>query len=219
MSKDYIPGRINNFNAFQKNYVEIVTKNAENWKIEEAAIKSVSDSQKEWDAVYPKASNMKNRTSADVTARQKCQKDYVKAIRTFTNQQLMYNPLVSDADRRRLGLNVHSDTRTPTPVPVTAPVVTIGMSERQQHTIHFVDEAQSGRGKPQGVHACEIWMKKGSVPTEDAEMRFVATVTKTPHVVYFDAADTGIVVHYKLRWVNTRGQSGPWSAMISGVIG
>jgi hypothetical protein len=34
----------------------------------------------------------------------------------------------------------------------------------------------------------------------------------------FDESEQGQIVHYKLRWVNTRGEHGPWSKPEKAVV-
>jgi hypothetical protein len=217
-NNDYIPANAYAFDAYQKNFLEIVTQNLTLWNISPATITPLEVRQITWDELYPKADNPKNRTSADVLARQQCQAAYTKDIRTFANQQLMNNPLVTDADKDRLGLHVHSTSRHPAPDPTTSPVITkIDTTESQRHILHFTDES-GGRAKPDGVQGCEIFMKKGEVPTTDADFTYAGTNTRSPFVIDFDASELGQTVHYKLRWINTRGKHGPWSRPVSAVV-
>ncbi|HEY5591222.1 MAG TPA: hypothetical protein VIK55_09415, partial [Paludibacter sp.] len=89
-----------------------------------------------------------------------------------------------------------------------------------QHTINFSDEASPrSKAKPEGVHGCEIYMKlDGDAPKEVSEMTYVATDTATPYVLTFDGAKTGKTIYYWLRWVNTRGECGPWSSTMSAMV-
>ena len=52
-----------------------------------------------------------------------------------------------------------------------------------------------------------------------SDLIFVAETTKSPFVNHFNGADAGKMVYYWMRWVNTRGEVGPWSAMVSATIG
>ncbi|MDR2362299.1 MAG: hypothetical protein LBD91_06165 [Prevotellaceae bacterium] len=216
---DYIPKGPNAFNTFQFNFIDLVTTNKAAWGITDAAIAPLAAQKAVWDVVYPKASNEDNRSRADVLAREECQAAYTGDIRLFVNQQLRYNPLVSDPDKLRLGLHVPSGTREDAPEPDKAPlVIKIDTSESRRYTIHFGNELGE-RAKPAGVHGCEIYMKKGGdPPTADSEFTFAGTDTNTPFVVDFDIADIGKTVYYHLRWVNTVGVRGPWSRQESAIV-
>ena len=114
---------------------------------------------------------------------------------------------------------MRATTRTPAPVPTTRPVAKIDTSQRLQHTISFVDEETPGKSKkPDGVIGCEVWFKLGTAPTDPSELTYLATDTKTPYIAVFDGADAGKTAHYMLRWVNRRGERGPWSQTVSATI-
>ena len=100
------------------------------------------------------------------------------------------------------------------------PVATVDTSQRLRHIISFVDElTQTSRAKPAGMVGCEIWVKiGGSAPADPSELTYLATDTRSPYVAEFDGADAGKTAYYMLRWVNTRGERGPWSQTISGTI-
>jgi hypothetical protein len=218
-SRDYIPASPDTFNVYQENFVTQVDQNYHRWNIDwDTTVMPLRNWRDQWNAVYPKAVNSQNRTSADVLERKECQADYTRFIRTFANQNLAHNPLVTDPDKERLGLHVHSNTRHPAPTPTTAPVVIkIDSSESQQHTIYFANEG-GNLAKPDGVHGCEIYMKKGDAPVSDTEYTFAGTDTRSPFVMKFDESELGQIVHYKLRWVNTRGEHGPWSKQVSAIV-
>lgn len=140
------------------------------------------------------------------------------ALRPVVNQ-IQANPAVTDPLRHSLGITVRSTTRTAAGVPTTHPVGTVDTSQRLRHTIAFVDElTPSSRAKPDGVSGCEIWVKVGAAPTDPSELRFLALDTRSPYVAEYDGADAGKTAHYMLRWINTRGERGPWSQTLSGTI-
>ena len=75
------------------------------------------------------------------------------------------------------------------------------------------------RAKPHGVRMCElrelIVDAGGAAPTDPNAMPFLANETKTPNRNDFDPADAGKTVWYALRWINTKGDPGPWSQITS----
>lgn len=46
----------------------------------------------------------------------------------------------------------------------------------------------------------------------------MAIDTNTPYMNEFDPAQGGSMGHWVARWVNTRGESGPWSDVVSATI-
>ena len=128
---------------------------------------------------------------------------------------------MTDAKRAESGMTVRSNTRTPAATPTTRPMAMVDTSQRLRHTINFKDElTPNSKKKPDGVMGAEIWCYIGAVPPVDASTcSFVALDTSTPYVVDYPGADGNKVAHYLLRWVNTRGDKGPWSETVSATIG
>lgn len=219
-NSDFIPGSDGEYNMWQDGLVKNTELNLITWGIPEDDFAKVKLVQTNWVSAFSKASNKQNRTAADVTAKDDARYDYEKVIRPFVAQWLSNNSKVTDSDRTRMGLTVKSGTRTPAPAPTTCPVGIIDFSVRQQHTIRYYDEASAhSNAKPDGVHGCEIYMKvDGDAPKDASELTYVATCTAAPYTVKFDGSKAGKTVYYWLRWVNTRGECGPWSSTMSGMV-
>ena len=217
---DYIPQNDADMNVWQGNLVAIVEPNVTVWGISLDDFTVVKTKQSTWTTAYAKASNKQNRTAADVLAKDDAGDDFKKAIRSFVAQWLASNTKVTDSDRTRMGLTVKTGTRTPTPAPTTSPVGTIDFSVRLQHSIHYYDEASAhSNAKPVGVHGCEIYMKvDGDAPKDASELTYIGTCTASPYTVKFDGAKAGKIVYYWLRWVNTRGEAGPWSTTVNAMV-
>lgn len=134
---------------------------------------------------------------------------------------LQKSALMTDAVRATLHITVPDATRTRSAVPTTRPIAMIDTSQRLRHTINFKDETTpNSKKKPDGVMGAEIWCYIGANPPADASAcSFVALDTSTPYVVEYSGADANKVAHYLLRWVNTRGEKGPWSETASATIG
>lgn len=217
---DYIPKSDANFDIWQLSLVQIISDNKVAWGIPDEDIQRITTSQAPWMSAFAKASIRHNRTSADVQAKHDCREAYDDVIRGFVAQWLSNNIKVTDSDRERMGLTVRSDSHTPVPVPDSIPVATIDFSVRWQHTVNYVDaDSPRSKAKPLGVFGCEIWIKTGDEPPKDSsELRYLTTCTRTPFKITFEGADVGKTAYYWLRWVNRRGQQGPWSSMVSAMI-
>ena len=42
--------------------------------------------------------------------------------------------------------------------------------------------------------------------------------TNAPHKISYTGEQAGQIAHYMLRWVNTKGEAGPWSRTVSATI-
>ena len=217
---DYIPRTEAEFNNWQVNLVSIVTENATAWSIPAEQVTALVALQTTWTTAYAKASNKQNRTAADVLVKNKAGDDFKKGLRNFVQLWLARNPLVADADRVRMVITVYTGSRTPVPAPDTAPIGTIDFSVRLQHVITFYDqEAAHSNAKPKGVSGCEIYLKvDGDAPVSVDEMQFQGICSASPFVQKFKPAQVGKTAWYWLRWVNSKGETGPWSIPVSAMV-
>ena len=219
-TSDFIPRPDTEFNVWQGNLITLIDPNVTAWGIAAADMTALKARQTTWAAAFAKASNKQNRSTADVRAKDDARTLYEKNLRSFVAQWLANNNKVTDSDRDRMDITVKSGTRTPVAVPVSSPVGKVDFSTRQQHSIHYVDSLSNGKAKPEGVHGCEIWMKTGSeAPKDDSDFLYQSIDTKSPYTVSFSVAEIGKLVYYRMRWINKRGQTGPWSSTISAIVG
>jgi len=218
-SSDYIPSSDGDFNAWLQNLVSNVTTNTAALGLTSAEITPVQEATTDWNTKY--AANITAQTAAQ-SARQ-AKDDARTATESVVRplvSRLQASTTVTDAQRQSLSITVRSTTRTPTGAPTSKPVAQVDISQRLRHTISFMDElTPTSRARPDGVQGCEIWIFIGvSAPTGPNDFRYLATDTRSPYLVEFDAADAGKTAYYLLRWVSTRGETGPWSQTFSGTI-
>jgi len=210
-----IPHSDAEFDTWQDNYVEIVKTKAADYGIPAEEVTKVTNKQAVWVKDYGVAKSKNNRDTGEVKAKDDAKADYTATLRAFTKEYLAHNHLVTDADRLHLGITVESGTHTPVAVPTTAPVLTIDFSVRQQHSLNIVDSATpQSKAKPYGVHGFELWRKM----SDGSDFVYLATYTCTPQLVKYADTDAAKTASYKSRWVNTKGEQGPWSAVVSCLV-
>ncbi len=221
MSTDYIPGADGAFNDWQKNFVSYATTNAVALGLDPLVdIPPLTAAQGSWDADYPANGTAQAAAHSARQAKDGTRKAYEALVRPLV-ARLQASPDVDDAERAALGITVPDKISTRAEIPATRPVVSVDTSQRLQHTVSFADEATPTRkAKPAGVMGAEIWVKIGDPPPLDPnELKFLATDTRTPYVATYPGADANKTAHYMLRWINTRGEKGPWSETASATIG
>lgn len=115
------------------------------------------------------------------------------------------------------GITPPSATRTPEGVPTTRPIGRAEPKPNHGSVVHFGDEMTPLKAaKPPGVHGCEVWLFVGAEPpASPSAYTFLALDTRTPYTDMHDAADAGKNAYYLLRWQNHKGESGPWSDVIT----
>src|SRR5436190_3945083 len=216
---DFIPDGEEDFNNFINTFVNYVSAHAVNLGVPPATATALSNALLVWtDSLAAHDTAQIAATSARTT--KDSARDALTIITRTAARSIQANPTVTDEVRTLMGLPIHDDSRTRPPVPTTKPVGQVDTSQRLQHTIHWRDESMpNSKAKPIGVRGAEIWVFIGPTPPSDpAQAKFVALDTASPYLLVHEAADAGKLAHYLLRWMNTRGEAGPWSETISATI-
>lgn len=216
---DYLPSSDTEFIAWMHNFIGYASDNAAVLGLTagdltpiQAQQTTLENSYSDFMAAQAQAASKRQEKDDERTVQEKLVRPLVARLQAFTH--------VTDAQRRALGMTVRSTSRTAAATPTSRPIATIDTSKRLRHIIAFVDEdSPNSRAKPDGVTGCEIWMKVGEPsPAGPDELKYLATDTRSPYVAEFEAADAGKMAFYMLRWVNTRGERGPWSQTVGGTI-
>lgn len=219
MSKDYIPRTHDEFYVWQGNFYDRANEKLSSFKIDPDKFKPVTTAQSKYLQAFNRASNPDGANRADRVERDEREADYKTVIRQFVNESIRYNSNVSDYDKKYLQLTIPDTSPTPAAIPNSRPDLKIDSSEPQQHTIHIQDENLTSKMKPMGVAECEIWHKISETPPEDEDLAYIGSAKKSYFLVRYTSSVSGERVYYKARWVNTRGEKGPWGRLESAVIG
>lgn len=136
--------------------------------------------------------------------------------------QLRNNPAVSDAQLEQFGVSPRKSTRTPAATPTSRPVATTENVEGLTQVFRLADSDSGKKSKPDGVAAAEMRLKivghGQPAPTDVAQLDFAGISTTTKVVRSFDGADQCKTAYWAFRWINTRGEAGPWSAIAAATI-
>jgi hypothetical protein len=216
---DYIPAADADFNTWLTNFLSFASANLAALGLVVGDVTPSQTAATQWNTDY--AAHVATQAAAQGARQTKDQsRAQVETLVRPLVQRLQTTGTVKDSHRESLGINVRSTTRTAAAEPATRPVATVDTSQRLRHVISFVDETTpNSRAKPDGVSGCELWVKVGDAPpVSPSECHYLATDTSTPYTANYDGGDAGKVAHYMLRWVNTRGERGPWSQTSSATI-
>jgi hypothetical protein len=218
--KDYLPNAYNVLMTWLINFMSYLSKNLERFGIAMGAYGSLQEEVDTYEAANTKA-DLPNAGPADKLVRKEAAETVRKVMRAFVNTYLRYNIAVTDDDRIKLGLTVPDPHRTKVPVPDTVPVVTIiDTSKILRITLHFRDSAHDkSHAKPFGVHAVEIrsCISKERPASMDDMLRSNIS-TRSSFTFEFEEGQRGLIIWFRLRWENTRGEKGPWSEFYFAII-
>ncbi|MEZ6126412.1 MAG: hypothetical protein R3C49_25090 [Planctomycetaceae bacterium] len=93
-------------------------------------------------------------------------------------------------------------------------------TDQLEHTVSVTNSGTSTRrAKPAGVVGCEVYLCIApTAPQNPSDYQFIGVWTRSTERMNFKADDSGKTVHYLFRWMNTKGQTGPWSNITSATI-
>lgn len=215
----YIPQAEGNFNAFARQFVRQVAENPEEYELSSERVKALQNQLAEWDKKYAAAVKARDAAKAATESKDEARQQLEETVRSVA-KLIQANDEVSNAARDRAGLPIHKTTRTPVAVPHTFPTGTVIGTDRLELTLMYSDVATPTRkAKPYGVRGCEVYVAIADNPPANPEdYRFVAFSTRSPEPIAFKSDDGGKTANILLRWVNTKGEAGPWSQVASATI-
>lgn len=220
MKTDFIPRTDEMFSSWQRDLMLLVVLNALLWNIPGAVLINLQTLQTAWQNAWSAARNKQNRTSAQVQAKDAARDVYEHALRAFIKEFLANNSSVTDEQRVQLQIPVHDNIRTRVAVPSGYPTVSVDGMSHLSHTLRITDpENPHTQAKPDGVEKTEVQQFLGTVaPTPASVWVHAATTGRFLCTVSFIDADIGKTAWYRCRWLNTRGEAGPWSVTVSAVV-
>lgn len=216
---DYIPSSDSEFTSWQLNFLSYVNANLAALGLVAADVAPVNTFQATWTADY--ADHIKAQALAESASQAKTatRDNFENLIRSLV-RRIQSAPSVTEAQRAAMQIGLRENARQTARAPQTRPVGQIDTGQRLRHTVSFTDElTPESRAKPDGVHGCEVWVKLGDpAPVDGKGLSFLALDTRTPYIAEYDGAQAGQTAHYMLRWVNAKGEAGPWSQTVSATI-
>ena len=222
MPTGYIPRSDGAFDAWQANFEAYVYQHYGELGLSSDVRAQVRDARLTWDSAYGDHATAQRAAAAARQAKDDRRGDYDRLIRDVA-RRIQAQASVTDAQRAALAITVRDTEPTPSPAPRTRPVVTVDFSKRLRHTLRYVDSATpTRRARPRGVIGAEVWVQvaaAGEPPRDPSDLKFLLLSTRTPAVTEFTGPDGGKTAHYMLRWLSTRGETGPWSETASATVG
>ncbi len=214
----YIPDDEAQFCSWADHFVTTVQKDRAAYQISEQEVQELVTEYRDFDAQYKDAIAARDAAMAAVRAKDEQRRALESRIRSAA-KRIQADDRVTNPARKDAGLPIHKTTKKPVPAPSTAPFGTVMLTGRLEQTLTFAD-SEHKRRRPAGAIGVEIYQCIGEsiAPVNPSEYSFVEVCSRGPKLFTFDEKDANKVAHYLLRWINHKGQTGPWSAPVSGTI-
>jgi len=211
----YMPRPDGDFAAWAGHYYDAVKKWWDAQGLDANDLKPLETALAEWAKDYPAHVAAQAQAEGARQTKDAARRELERQVRPIANFIQTY-PKTTNADRATMGITVRDLSNTPAQTPRTRPLVIVDTGTRLQHSLRLVDESTpTRRARPAGVLGAEVWVKLVDAgtpaPTDPAALSFLTMTTKTAFATDYPAAAGGKTAVYMLRWVNTRGEKGPWS--------
>jgi len=212
MPASYIPQKQSLYDAWMLNFTTLLTANAALYGQTAGVAAGCAAAYATWHAAYLLTTSSSTKTKSTVAAKDAAKAACSLVVRPVA-MAIRNNLGVSNSDKSNLGLTIVDQTPTPVPPPATSPMLDVLGATPLQHTIRFHDQnTPTSRAKPAGVFFGELHAAVSATVVSDPNTLPVNQyVTKQPIAVTWQQADVGKTAYYAMRWVNRRGQVGPWS--------
>ena len=215
---DFLPKAYNALLSWLVNFSGCLSTNFQRFGISEAALADLNVQIEAFRLAHEKVEHP-NAGKTDRLDRKEKAAVVSKTVRNFVNTHLRYNEAVSNEDRMELGLNIPDTHPTPTPPPATYPVLFADISIILRVTLNIRDMDKLSRGKPAGVHGCEIrWAILDAPPAQTDALTHSAFSVKATHTFEFEEHQRGQRLYFRGRWESNRGEKGPWGEIGNTVI-
>jgi hypothetical protein len=154
------------------------------------------------------------RTSVSIAAKDVARTNLKIALRDLA-AKVHASTTVTDADKTALGLTVRDSAPTVISAPATFPLLSIISATPLAHDVRFADSlTPDSRSKPFDAVGMELHVQASAVPiTDPTSIKYHSLATRNPIALEHSAADAGKIAYMAGRWINAKGQRGPWSSI------
>jgi len=218
----YMPRPDGDFAAWANHYYEAVKKFYDAQGFDPTDLKPLETALETWNKDYPAHVAAQQRAEGARQAKDAARAALEKEVRPVTNFVQGY-PKTTNADRAEMGITVRDTSPTRALAPSSRPLALVESGQRLTHQLRLVDESTpTRRARPAGVLGAEVWVKlvdaDSPAPTDPAALTFLTMTTRPSFRAEFKAGEGGKTAVYMARWVNTRGEKGPWSEVTTATV-
>jgi hypothetical protein len=214
---DYIPRKDAEIVSWSANFSAQVATNAAVWEIPYNEVTDLQNATALFATLQAQAGSPA-KTSIIVAQKDAARKNLVGIIRAMAGFRLK-NPIITDAQRRALGLRVRDAKPSSIKPPHTRPELDIDVVDVRRLAVNFRDMGSKSKARPYGVNGALIKHATLDTPPADHDaLTRTVLATRTPHILEFTEEERGETVYVVICWQNEKGELGPWSEIESAIV-
>ncbi|TVQ58053.1 MAG: hypothetical protein EA377_00390 [Phycisphaerales bacterium] len=213
---DYMPRTDDGFWHWLQNFSSLLHENPQRFALTAADAQIVMDHFDAYTPLWRQCKQPSLRTTTLIARKDAVKASAMASCRVYA-KIIKGIPGVDEESKTALGLRINDTTPTPISVPSTVPMLSIVCAYSGEHVMRYADETTpTSRRKPHGAKFIEIWCNIAKGPNPDVSAaKPVGSFGRQPIRVALDQAHTGDTATYFGRWINTKGEPGPWSLPVT----
>lgn len=220
MARSYLPQALPALLSFCLNFSTLLTASPTLYGVTAADASAVASAVDDFDSALTASTDPSTRTPVTVAFTVTARNTVVQVVRNY-GRLILANAGVADADKTALGLIIRDPVKTPVPVPSTNPLLTVVGATPGQLTMRYNDSAASPtvKAKPFGATQLVLYTLFGTTaPATPDATPFQGIYTKSPFALDTTAGVAGQNAFIYGRWMNAKGEMGPWSPLATSRI-
>jgi hypothetical protein len=212
MSRSKIPSGIAAFTEYIKNAFAFLLTKMGFYGIPPEKVAPVQTAYDRFVAAEAVASNPETATTGNRRERDAARGVLEPLWRHFMNENIRYNPLVSEADMEVFGIKRGDGTRTPAGVPVAVPLVSLTRMGAFQFEVRVFDAATGKPKNPEHATGSYLYVAVTEIdhePEHEEDFHKKDFSSNNRHFITFPREQLGKQLHVFARYSNAHGKEGP----------
>jgi hypothetical protein len=216
MNRDTIPEKDGEFDQWVLPFAAYIAANGAAMGIKTAIMLALANGVAAWTTAYAPTTNPATVNSTEVALKNQARAALEAILRPLI-RQIQADPATTNDMRTAMNIHVPKGTRSRAAVPTTPPQLTLVNGQHLSQNIGIAD-AVTGSW-PACADGCKLYFKVGGpVPLDISEMALLDIASTPSYLAQFAGAQAGQTAYYRACWVNTHGETGPVSDLVSATI-
>lgn len=212
MGRSYIPSSDSGLRNWANNFVVQIAASAAVYGLVAADVTAITDKVNKYDDAMSVLQDPTTKTPAAVAAKDDAKTIMLACLRPYATTIAASAGISNDA-KAAIGVTIRDVSRSVVPAPASIPVLTFDVATPLQARIKVTDQnTPKSRAKPAGTIGLEVRCLVGAVAPISADATpYKGFASRAPMTLDFQAGDGGKTAYVYARWLNGKGQTGPWS--------
>jgi hypothetical protein len=215
----FLPTQESALDVWLANFSGLISAAPASYGLSPADAAQIAAAVADWHKAYLVATSPATRTASSVADKRGEKQHVVRVVRSFA-ARIRADESIGDDLKINLGLKLRPRRGEPVPTPAGVPVLAVRRLDIGVHELRAMDgDTRPSRGKPPRVASIMVYRAVGDTPARSPmDADFLTLSTRVAFASTFSHSDHGKTATYFARWINSKGEAGPWSIAMSAPI-